>query len=139
MSELLAELKRRFKSPAEALKALGLDEKTIVKLAMDEDPDMPENAEECLSKLREMILNLAPAEQQNLLEELRDLVDSGDPGQWATSTGDVEPNQPPYFEGRPERAQDRARLAQDAGMDRAARAFDARHGTQSTERARADF
>jgi hypothetical protein len=138
-SNLLIELKRRFKSPVEALKALGLDEKTIKTLAMDEK--MPETAEELLSKLREMVVNLPPDEHDALVDGLREIVDSGDPAQWANSTGEDEPtDQPPIFPGRPERAEDRRRLAQDRAMDRAARAYDAAHPEAAAQaRAAADF
>jgi hypothetical protein len=139
-SPLLIELKKRYRSPAEALKALGLSEKTITKLAMDENPDMPENAEECLAQLREMVVNLPPDEHEALLDGLREIVDSGDPGQWAATTDD-EPDQPPEFPGRPERegGQDRRRIAQDRAMTRRAIAFDRAHDTTTAARAAADF
>jgi hypothetical protein len=138
VSRLLDELKRRYRTPAEALRAMGLDEKTIKTLAMDEA--MPENAQECLANLREMVVNLPPDEHEALLDGLREIVDSGDPGQWAATTDD-EPDQPPEFPGRPERngGLDRRRIAQDRAMTRRAMAFDATHDTRSAERAAADF
>jgi hypothetical protein len=101
---------------------------------------MPENnTKECVAQLRRAIMDMSPEEHEHLLDELRDLVDSGDPAQWANSTG--EDDEPPRFEGRPERngGLDRRRIAQDRAMTRRAIAFDAAHDTQRTERARVDF
>jgi hypothetical protein len=151
MNKLIEELKRRFGTPENVLRRLGLDSQLLKEDEMDgrgtrsraparvgHDEDEPmRTAGELIDAISAALHDLPVDEHEELLDFFRELADSGDLEQWAAGTVGDRTRQardnPPPFPGRPNpggemdpmEARDRRRRQAE---DRAALAFDRAHG-----------
>ncbi len=128
LGPLISALRRRYGTPANAMRALGLDEALIRDLtqeknAMNDEPD----AEVCLRAVKAMLARLPPGEAARLLEGLADLSPPDDPEMGGTED-----------RRRERRAADaRRRLGRDETLAEAA-ARERREGAEDRRRFAAD-